>query len=380
MERSRFPSILELITGKFLRHTPEFYRWRIDDRLRKLKDEPDRLDYYDDLAVAYEKVGDHNKAIETILEKDKKKPGLYETEANLGTFLIHAGRFEEGLKHIDAALGINPDAHFGREKYQKKLVEYVISRQKDGKTPLPLVSLVDPHRFSFRDFLIVPGTDKIPPIIDEGERKAAVKGVLGMMRFGNYDSPVLLEALGDLLRNESGIYGKDKDYTDEKQLAARAYLKASYAMNDQVARDAYREKASMARTSQSKYRDSEVELPLEELEQSFQKELADADEWFAGVCNDEVTWIREGKDPEQEFTRKYYDEPQVAADTSELLPQAPFFQNPRSRGPIVFAGVVLTLMVLSTLAIWHWWSARRARLATRDVAPLPSSSQAIRLP
>jgi hypothetical protein len=29
MERSRFPSVLELITGKFLRHSPEFYRWRI---------------------------------------------------------------------------------------------------------------------------------------------------------------------------------------------------------------------------------------------------------------------------------------------------------------------------------------------------------------
>lgn len=26
MERSRFPSTLELITGKFLRHSPEFYQ------------------------------------------------------------------------------------------------------------------------------------------------------------------------------------------------------------------------------------------------------------------------------------------------------------------------------------------------------------------
>ena len=27
MERSRFPTTLELITGKFLRHSPEFYEW-----------------------------------------------------------------------------------------------------------------------------------------------------------------------------------------------------------------------------------------------------------------------------------------------------------------------------------------------------------------
>ena len=36
-ERARFPSTLEIITGKFLRHSPEFYEWRIKDRTEKLK-------------------------------------------------------------------------------------------------------------------------------------------------------------------------------------------------------------------------------------------------------------------------------------------------------------------------------------------------------
>src|SRR6185295_1221475 len=67
MERQRFPNALELITGKFLRHSPEFYRWRIADREAKLKAEPSKLAYYDDLAVAYDKIGDDDKAIETIL-------------------------------------------------------------------------------------------------------------------------------------------------------------------------------------------------------------------------------------------------------------------------------------------------------------------------
>jgi hypothetical protein len=38
------------------------------------------------------------------------------------------------------------------------------------------------------------------------------------MKFGNYDSPVLLEVLGDLLANSEGKIGKG-DFTDEKQLA-----------------------------------------------------------------------------------------------------------------------------------------------------------------
>lgn len=118
-ERSRCPNALELITGKFLRHSPMFYEWRIKDRQKKLKNDPKNVSYYDDIAVSYEKLGQHDKAIETILAKEEIQPGLYETYSNLGTFYILAGDFEKGLPYIDKALAINPDAHFGREKYQK---------------------------------------------------------------------------------------------------------------------------------------------------------------------------------------------------------------------------------------------------------------------
>jgi tetratricopeptide (TPR) repeat protein len=117
-ERYHFPETLELVTGKFLRHSKEFYEWRIQDRVAKLKSEPKNLTYLDDLAVAYEKVGDHDKAIETILKKEEIQPGIYETYSNLGTFYILTGEFEKGLPFIDKALAINPDAHFGSEKYQ----------------------------------------------------------------------------------------------------------------------------------------------------------------------------------------------------------------------------------------------------------------------
>ncbi|MDB5388384.1 MAG: hypothetical protein JWM11_4030, partial [Planctomycetaceae bacterium] len=137
-EQSRFPKVLELITGKFLRHSKEFYEWRIQDRLTRLKREPSNLAWHDDLAVAYEKTGQHAKAIETMLEKEKLKPGEYETYANLGTFHILAGDFELGLPLIDKALAINPNAHFGREKYQKWLVEYALSRRIGNQLNFPL--------------------------------------------------------------------------------------------------------------------------------------------------------------------------------------------------------------------------------------------------
>src|SRR5262245_22159446 len=94
-ERARFPGAAEMIVGKFLRHSKEFYEWRISDRLEKLKADPKNLAHHDDLAVAYQKVGQHAKAVETILAKETIQPGLYETYSNLGTFYILNGDLKE---------------------------------------------------------------------------------------------------------------------------------------------------------------------------------------------------------------------------------------------------------------------------------------------
>lgn len=322
-ERSRFPSALELITGRFPRHSEEFYRWRIQDRLKKLEDLPQEPSLYDDLAVAYEKTGDHQSAIEWILRKERLRPGLYETYANLGTFYIHAGRYAEGLPYIEKAIRINSNAHFGREVYQRHLVEYLMRKVKNGKLALPIESDDEAPRdarpVGFARFLM---EKTASPTDAEGaafrylpaeEAERAVKGILGMMRFGNYRSPVLLEALGDLL-------GRGLDLSDAKQLAARAYLKASYEVADPNAKKAYREKAWRALQMQTSDGIlSTSQLSLEEVEQRFRKELREADAWYQPVRADELRWIAEGKNPEIEFEKKYLREPAASSDL-RLLP------------------------------------------------------------
>lgn len=288
-ERAGFPDTLELITGKFLRHSPEFYQWRIKDRGEKLRKEPNNLAYLDDLAVAYSKVGRTNEAIATIEAKEKIKPGLYETYANLGTFYILTGDLEKGLPYIDQALAINPDAHFGREKYQKWLVEYAISkRDKSGNLRFPLQDVNTYSRPNFEDFLdaqVKPGAHG--PLDSE-----AVQAVLGMMRFANHDNPLVLEALGDLLA---------------PRLAARAYYQASYQMKDAASRDAYRKLAAEASARQA----SGPTPPSPNIEGEFQLELADAKQWYDELRAKEIAWIRDGKDVEKEFDRLYYMEPYV---------------------------------------------------------------------
>src|SRR5262249_53255141 len=71
---------------------------------------------------------------------------LYSTYANLGTFLIlgpfrqiRPGNEEdkqilrEGLKHIQTAIEINPDSHFGREIWQAVIIEYMIALYDNPK-------------------------------------------------------------------------------------------------------------------------------------------------------------------------------------------------------------------------------------------------------
>lgn len=363
-ERSQFPAALELITGKFLRHSPEFYEWRIKDRQEKLKTDPTNLAYHDDLAVAYSKVGRTKDAIATMQAKEKLKPGLYETYSNLGTFYILAGDFEAGLPYIDKALAINPEAHFGREKYQKWLVEYALTRKtKDGKIELPLERWVDsglPKEdwgafYDFLDRRLALGNESL----SDQELLKATQGVLGMMRFANHDNPLLLEALGDLLSRGS----HNNAPNDAKMLAARCYLQAAAIAKTETKREAYRRLAEKAIHYQTTATPSESrmseQLMLKELERDFKKELADADAWYGDLRKREIAWIRGGKNVEEEFDRLYDTEPTVR---SVDVPERPYALLPYSRisWPRT-VGLVAGLSVVVVGAIA--WRRRRTSVA-----------------
>lgn len=335
MERKEFPSALELIAGKFLRHSDEFYQWRVEDRSRKLKQQP-TAELYDDLAVAYEKLGKHKQAIEVTLKKQELYPDLYETHANLGTFYIHSGELEKGLREIEKAIQINPDAHFGRERYQKLLVEYVLSRRSEKTPSLPLSRNDTRKGFGyqptgFSKYVLETGKIAKDTPAAKLEIQKATTGVLGMMRFGNYDSPVLLEALGDLLVS---------DHSGAKRLAARAFLKASYAVEDQESKDAFRVLARGALTLQTQGKSSK-QLLLRTLENTLRSEIEEAEKWFSKIESNERNWIQQGKDVDQAFNAKYYAEPKVGV--------APISAS--SREPLAFVLVFLAVFVVSLLLV-----------------------------
>ncbi len=302
VERQRFPEALELIVGYFPRHSRAFYQWRIQDRIPRLSESPETAPLYDDLAVAYEKIGNHANAIFVMGKLESIAQGRYETYANLGTFYLHSGDFENGIAFIDKALQINPKAHFGREKYQRYLAEYAASRMKDGVLELPLRTY-KPEDLQHESYSFL-GTRGFAAFLKDQKKvepdAAALKGVLGMMRFGDYRSPILLEALGDLL-----LANMKKD---AKLLAGRAFLSASHNTTDARVAEVYRffaKNALFGQVGSGSHTPLTLTTQFSKLETALQKERDQSDALVAKIEADEKQWIEEGKDADKEFERKY---------------------------------------------------------------------------
>ena len=321
MERQQFPSVIELISGKFLRHSPDFYNWRIEDRKDKLIKFPDSLALYDDLAVSFSKIGAHKKAIETILKKDSIKPDQYKTYANLGTFYLHDGQLKKGVKFIKKAVAINSNAHFGREIYQQYLAEYMLSKREKGEISLPLDPTFPKNGLAyiggmgksnnFYNFLIkkhisksVNNQDSNDAELPAEKLENAVIGIMGMMKFGNHKSPVLLEALGDLLLNTG-------DDSGARHLAARAYLKASYQVDKNQAKKIYKKKVENTIREQM-IKEEEAGFTIKALEKLLKEEIKEGNEFYQNIKSDEIAWINSGKNPEQAFAEKYYEKPRLS--------------------------------------------------------------------
>lgn len=132
-EASLGKDFISTIVGRFPRNPPLYFQMRRDRILAKANKTPED---YDDLAVAYERLGDSLSAIKWI---DRKPHGNstveYRTHANRGTFLFHAYLHGElgkdsalkALSELETALKINPEAHFGRERVQIRLMKALLN-------------------------------------------------------------------------------------------------------------------------------------------------------------------------------------------------------------------------------------------------------------
>lgn len=103
---------------------PTKLRQRIAD-LQSNRHESDPA-WWNDLAGAYIRLGEAQRAVELLETVITRFPDDYGIHANLGTAYHLLGRYADAEREIARDLAINPDAHFGLEKYHLALLQYLM--------------------------------------------------------------------------------------------------------------------------------------------------------------------------------------------------------------------------------------------------------------
>lgn len=323
LTRSRMPSALEILTGKFLRHTDEYYRWRVADREARLRERPGDAALADDLAVALGRLGEADRAIGVAQETLRANPERFETAATLGTLLIQAGRVEEGLAQLDRAAALQPDAPLGRERAERALAEYAReSARTDGRLD------------RFAEF-ISSRLGRSESLEAAAERDSLVRGLLSVLCTAGHEDAAALQALGSLL-----AWADAGD--DARRVAARAFLRASRRVADASVGMRLRGRAAEALGLAGR----PLDTALAPLEAEMSAEQADADAWVARLHSDERNWLAEGRDPDLEFDARYAAQP--------LDDRPPLLMPPREPtwvGTLMGLGVAL-VSALVMAGVW----------------------------
>ena len=138
-ETKKFPGLVDIITGRFERNPDEYYQLRLERVAAEIANTPDNLSLYDDAGVACDRLHRHDEAItwmtrkgavlDAAPESPEAREHRYRYYANLGTFQVHRWLrrgsipaeiqdLRDSETNLSKAIEINPDAHFGRERYQ----------------------------------------------------------------------------------------------------------------------------------------------------------------------------------------------------------------------------------------------------------------------
>ncbi len=182
----------------------------------------------------------------------------------------------------------------------------------------------------------------------------AMTGILGMMRFSRHDSPVLLEALGELQEARSA-----------RQLAYRSYMSASRNVKDPDAKERYQELASYtlkwSRESLSQL--THIKITESDIEQDFVAEREDADIWFAKLAEDERNWIASGEAVDKKFNEKYRSIPE-AISTDRVSDRHTESSGGDSGMGLVTAWYTICAIIIAAIAGTLFWYAKQLRNPT----------------
>ncbi|MBI1375597.1 MAG: hypothetical protein GC159_23035 [Phycisphaera sp.] len=214
-EAKGLPGVVDIIVGRFERNPPLYYEMRLERATKDIDTNPADLNAYDDAATSCDHLNRDDDAIDWMARKkaqlddltlplkpDDRNDHTYRYYANLGTFFAH--RWVKGGAHRDnlddlreaqrliaAAIEINPDAHFGREKFQLMAIEWLID------------PAVGPEEIREDEpALANPPIVQMIPVTSDIDSTEAIKGMTGLIALGAaWQSVDIFESLGSHLRH-----------------------------------------------------------------------------------------------------------------------------------------------------------------------------------
>ncbi len=370
-ERARMPGVHEAVIGFMPVHSRAYDEWRIADRLKRLEKLPAetelRLPLYDDLSVSYDRLGQQTEAIAVLEDSLKIDSDRYETLSNMGTVLVHAGRLDEGLDYLRKAITINPDAHFGRERYQILIIEWARpTLTEDGWMP--------PEQ-EFHDYLSDIEDRKVEVKSVDADcvsDEEATKAILGMLRFGQSDSPILLTALGSILH---ATMCENLLEFGQQRLAARAYLRAaehaeSLNWTDLATHDRNRAEGALA---------WQEKITWEQLQINYSAEREQAIALQKAVEADELAWIEAGKPVDDLYHEKWLTDSLPIAFIPHAVETPAKMPSPEGMQRLAFTinslliGIpVLFVALIVWLIIRGQRETKRRKNRKQSAAPLPA--------
>jgi tetratricopeptide (TPR) repeat protein len=381
-EAKGMPEVVAILTGRFERNPPLFYEIRLDRVTAQFQGHPEDLAAYDDAGVACDRLGRGDEAISWM---DKKRAQLekldatrsevkeqqYRYHANLGTFLVHRwvrqgadrakiGEVEAARDEIARALEINPNAHFGREKYQLRALEWIVAPPKaTGAHDLP--NLLG---WSFGDTY---GQSTDPKEADD-----AVQGLAGLVALGNaWESVDIFHALNVALQRDSLGFERGPE-GGRNTLAYLAWLRCMELIDAG--------KVSMLPDA-PKGQDLKPLLPRPVfvepdniLESAFRKLRAEAEAWHAARTAFMMSRLKEGRHPDTDprFWDGYTERPAPSLPTQSISEAYEARRALRERlSLLTVIGVpVLAIVLAGLLAVRSKARRRKARLAKEASADL----------
>ncbi|MBO6513184.1 MAG: hypothetical protein JJ974_04385 [Phycisphaerales bacterium] len=198
-EARGLPGITEIITGRFDRFPPLFYEMRLERVTGELADDPDNLDLYDDAGVACDRLGLSDEAIgwmerKLVVMDRLEAKGIdvsehrYRYLANLGTFYVHRwlknGASREDMADVErsrdliaAAIELNPEAHFGRERYQLLAIKSLLLSDSERSEMTSFLGVISPKARQLSNY--PDGT-----LLELGYADAA-EGISGLIQLGS---------------------------------------------------------------------------------------------------------------------------------------------------------------------------------------------------